>query len=239
MSGSGSNGRPRVLVVDDDASITAFLKRALAYEGYQVETAADGQTALATARDNPPDLVILDIMLPGLDGVEVLRRLRAGERDTGSLPILMLTARDEVSDRVAGLDAGADDYVTKPFAFAELLSRLRALIRRGRPPRPTALTRGQLTLDPATRMVTWAGTPIELTSREFALLEYLMHHAGEVVQRSTIRRHVWGANSDERSSNTIDAYVKNLRDKIDRRFDAEVIETIRGVGYRLRPLSAE
>ncbi|MBA3884524.1 MAG: response regulator transcription factor [Acidobacteria bacterium] len=226
----------RVLVVEDEDKMRAVLQRGLRAAGYAVDSVADGGEGLARAVSGDYDALVVDIVLPGIDGFDLCRALRRAEIWT---PVLLLTALGDVEDRITGLDAGADDYVTKPFAFEELLSRLRALIRRGRPPRPTALTRGELTLDPATRMVTWAGTPIELTSREFALLEYLMHHAGEVVQRSTIRRHVWGANSDERSSNTIDAYVKNLRDKIDRRFDAEVIETIRGVGYRLRPLSAE
>ena len=226
----------RVLVVEDEDKMRAVLQRGLRAAGYAVDGVADGEEGLARALKGGYDALVVDIVLPGIDGFDLCRALRRAEIWT---PVLLLTALGDVEDRITGLDAGADDYVTKPFAFEELLSRLRALIRRGRPPRPTALTRGELTLDPATRMVTWAGTPIELTSREFALLEYLMHHAGEVVQRSTIRRHVWGANSDERSSNTIDAYVKNLRDKIDRRFDAEVIETIRGVGYRLRPLSAE
>jgi len=226
----------RVLVVEDEDKMRAVLQRGLRAAGYAVDSVADGGEGLARAVSGDYDALVVDIVLPGIDGFDLCRALRRAEIWT---PVLLLTALGDVEDRITGLDAGADDYVTKPFAFEELLSRLRAVIRRGRPPRPTALTRGELTLDPATRMVTWAGTPIELTSREFALLEYLMHHAGEVVQRSTIRRHVWGANSDERSSNTIDAYVKNLRDKIDRRFDAEVIETIRGVGYRLRPLSAE
>jgi DNA-binding response OmpR family regulator len=151
----------------------------------------------------------------------------------------MLTALGDIDDRITGLDAGADDYLVKPFAFGELLSRVRALVRRGRPPRPTALRCGLLSLDPATRLVAWGEVPIELSSREFALLEFLLHHAGDVVQRTTIRRHVWGGQMDEQHSNIIDAYVKNLRDKIDRRFDVSVIETIRGVGYRLRDPEGE
>jgi len=152
---------------------------------------------------------------------------------------LMLTALGDIDDRITGLDAGADDYLVKPFAFGELLSRVRALIRRGRLPRPTALQCGPLSLDPATRLVAWGDAPIALSSREFALLEFLLHHAGDVVPRTTIRRHVWGGQMDEQHSNIIDAYVKNLRDKIDRRFDVSVIETIRGVGYRLRDPEGE
>ncbi len=226
----------RVLVVEDEDKMRAVLQRGLRAAGYAVDVVADGEEGLARALKAGYDALVVDIVLPGIDGFDLCRSLRRAEVWT---PVLLLTALGDVEDRITGLDAGADDYVTKPFAFEELLSRLRALIRRGRSPRPTALTRGKLTLDPATRMVTWAGTPIELTGREFALLEYLMHRAGEVVQRSTILRHVWGADSDEGSSNIIDAYVKSLRGKIDRRFDAEVIETIRGVGYRLRQPSAE
>ncbi|CAN5301314.1 MAG: response regulator transcription factor [Acidimicrobiia bacterium] len=226
----------RVLVVEDEDKMRAALQRGLRAAGYAVDGVTDGEAGLARAVAGDYDALVLDIVLPGMDGFDVCRALRRAEVWT---PVLLLTALGDVEDRITGLDAGADDYLTKPFAFEELLSRLRALIRRGRPPRPTALACGPLTLDPATRVVTWAGATIDLSSREFALLEYLMHHAGEVVQRATIRRHVWGAQSDEESSNIIDAYVKNLRDKIDRRFDVDVIETVRGVGYRLRHQTAE
>ncbi len=226
----------RVLVVEDEDKMLAALKRGLRAAGHAVDGVTAGEEGLARAVTGEYDALVLDIVLPGMDGFEVCRALRRAEVWT---PVLLLTALGDVEDRITGLDAGADDYLTKPFAFEELLSRLRALIRRGRPPRPTALVCGPLRLDPATRVVTWQESPIDLSSREFALLEFLMHHAGDVVQRSTIRRHVWGAQAEELSSNIIDAYVKNLRDKIDRRFGADVIETVRGVGYRLRHQRAE
>jgi len=225
-----------VLVVEDQAKMADVLRRGLEAALYAVDLAADGEEALAKTLAVDYDAVVLDILLPGTDGFEVCRELRRAEIWA---PVLILTALGDVNDRINGLDAGADDYMVKPFEFGELLSRLRALIRRGRPPRPTALACGPLTLEPATRRVTWEGTSIELSSREFALLEFLMHHEGDVVQRATIRRHVWGGHMDERSSNIIDAYVKNLRDKIDRRFDVSMIETVRGVGYRLRYLPDE
>jgi DNA-binding response OmpR family regulator len=220
-----------VLVVEDEAKMRDVLRRGLEAAGYAVEVAADGEEALARVERGDHDAIVLDIKLPGIDGFEVCRQLRRAEVWT---PVLMLTALGDIDDRITGLDAGADDYLVKPFAFGELLSRVRAVIRRGRTPRPTALRCGLLSLDPATRLVAWGDTPIELSSREFALLEFLMHHVGEVVQRSTIRRHVWGGQMDDRHSNIIDAYVKNLRDKIDRRFGVSVIDTIRGVGYRVR-----
>lgn len=221
----------RVLVVEDHAKMADVLRRGLEAARYAVDLAVDGEEALAKTLAVDYDAVVLDILLPGTDGFEVCRQLRRAEIWT---PVLILTALGDVNDRITGLDAGADDYMVKPFEFGELLSRLRALIRRGRPPRPTALACGPLTLEPATRRVTWEGTSIELSSREFALLEFLMHHEGDVVQRATIRRHVWGGHMDEGASNIIDAYVKNLRDKVDRRFGVSMIETVRGVGYRLR-----
>ena len=221
----------RVLVVEDEDKMRYVLQRGLQAAGYAAEGVPDAEQALARATVERYDALVVDIVLPAMDGFELCRALRRAEVWT---PILLLTALGAIEDRIAGLDAGADDYLTKPFAFGELLSRLRALIRRGRPPRPTVLSCGLLSLDPATRTVAWAGTTLELSTREFALLEYLMHHAGEVVQRTTIRRHVWGEQADDQSSNIIDAYVKNLRDKIDRRFGVITIETVRGVGYRLR-----
>jgi len=221
----------RVLVVEDEAKMRDLLQRGLEAAGYAVEGAADGEAGLARVEEGDYDAIVLDIKLPGIDGFEVCRQLRRAEVWT---PVLMLTPLGDIDDRITGLDAGADDYLVKPFAFGELLSRVRALIRRGRPPRPTALRCGPLSLDPATRLVAWGEVPIELSSREFALLEFLLHHVGDVVQRTMIRRHVWGGQMDEQHSNIIDAYVKNLRDKIDRRFGVSVIETIRGVGYRLR-----
>jgi DNA-binding response OmpR family regulator len=221
----------RVLVVEDEAKMRHLLQRGLEAAGYAVEVAAHGEDGLACVERGDHDAIVLDIKLPGIDGFEVCRQLRRAEVWT---PVLMLTALGDIDDRIIGLDAGADDYLVKPFAFGELLSRVRAVIRRGRSPRPTALRCGPLSLDAATRLVAWGDAPIDLSSREFALLEFLMHHAGEVVQRTTIRRHVWGGQMDEQHSNIIDAYVKNLRDKIDRRFGVSVIDTIRGVGYRLR-----
>ena len=221
----------RVLVVEDETKMRDVLKRGLEGAGYAVEAAADGAEGLSCVERGGHDVIVLDIMLPDMDGFELCRRLRSAEVWT---PVLMLTARGDVEDRIAGLDAGADDYLVKPFAFGELLSRIRALIRRGSSPRPTALRCGLLSLDPATHAVAWGSEPIELSSREFALLEFLLHRAGEVVQRSTIRRHVWGGEISDQHSNIIDAYVKSLRDKIDRRFGVPVIDTVRGVGYRLR-----
>ncbi len=221
----------RVLVVEDEQKMRDVLRRGLEGAGYVVEVAADGEEGLARVGNGAYDAIVLDVKLPGLDGFEVCRHMRRSEMWT---PVLMLTALGEIHDRITGLDSGADDYLVKPFAFGELLSRVRALIRRGKVPRPTALRCGPLSLDPATRSVTWAGERVELSAREFALLEYLLHHVGEVVPRATIRRHVWGGKVDDGHSNIIDAFVKNLRDKIDRRFGASVIETVRGVGYRLR-----
>ncbi|MDQ3627942.1 MAG: response regulator transcription factor [Actinomycetota bacterium] len=221
----------RVLVVEDEAKMRDVLQRGLGAAGYAVEVAADGEEGLARVEAGAHDAIVLDIKLPGLDGFEVCRQLRRAEVWT---PVVMLTALGDIEDRITGLDAGADDYLVKPFAIGELLSRVRAVIRRGRPARPTALRSGPLSLDPATRLVAWDEVPIELSSREFALLEFLLHHAGDVVQRTTIRRHVWGGQMAEQHSNIIDAYVKSLRDKIDRRFGVSVIETVRGVGYRLR-----
>ena len=220
----------RLLVVEDEAKMRSVLRRGLEASGYAVDEAEDGQGGLARALDGAYDAIVLDILLPDIDGFEVCRRLRRAEVWS---PVLMLTALDAVDDRITGLDAGADDYLVKPFALGELLSRLRALIRRGRPPRPAVLTCGPLRLDPATRLVSWNGESVELSRREFALLEFLLHHRNEVVQRATILRHVWGLRSDEQS-NIIDAFIKNLRHKLDRRFDHPLIETVRGVGFRVR-----
>ncbi len=220
----------RVLVVEDETKMAALLQRGLREEGYAVDVAADGREALWLATENPYDAIVLDVMLPDLDGFEVSRKLREAGKWS---PVLMLTARDAVHDRVAGLDAGADDYLTKPFSFAELLARLRALLRRGAPDRPAVLQLGDLTLDPATRRVTRNGTPIELTAREFALLEYLMRHPGEVLSRTRLIEHVWDF-AFEGDSNVVDVYVRYLREKVDRPFRRDSIETVRGAGYRLR-----
>jgi two-component system, OmpR family, response regulator len=217
----------RVLVVEDQPKMRALLSRGLRESGYVVDTSDDGPDALHRLTEEPYDAVVLDVMLPGLDGVEVVRRLR--EREVWS-PVLMLTARDGIGDRVRGLDAGADDYVVKPFSFEELLSRLRALMRRGSPRRPAVLGCGPIELDPSTRAVTVDGTPVELSPREFALLEFLLRRQGEVVSRGSILEHVWDSYY-EGSSNVVDVYVKYLRDKIDRRFGVALIHTVRGAGY--------
>jgi two-component system response regulator MprA len=242
MSGT-SVTRPRLLVVDDDANITAFLKRALSYEGYQVETAMDGPSGLAAARDHPPDLVILDIMLPGIDGVELLRRLRAGETETGTLPILMLTARDEVSARVAGLDAGADDYLVKPFALEELTARIRALLRRREPDSQRLLRFADLTIDTSSREV-WRGAgtasthPIQLTTKEYELLVYFVRHPRQVLTREQLLARVWGIDFDA-ETHVLEVYVGYLRGKLESPGPggaslSRLIHTVRGVGYVLR-----
>jgi len=220
----------RVLVVEDETKMAGLLKRGLEEEGYAVDVAGEGGEAVWLATENPYDAVVLDVMLPDLDGFEVCRRLREAGRWS---PVLMLTARDGVVDRVSGLDAGADDYLTKPFAFAELLARIRALVRRGTPSRPPVLHAGDLTLDPATRHVARGDVAIDLTAKEFALLEYLMRHPGEVLSRTRLIEHLWDF-AYEGGSNVVDVYVRYLREKIDRPFDRATIETVRGAGYRLR-----
>ncbi len=220
----------RILIVEDEEQIASFIRRGLAYEGYEVETAADGPAALAHARENKPDLVVLDLMLPGLDGLEVCRRLRAAH---SSLPILVLTARDSVSDRVQGLDAGADDYMVKPFALAELLARIRALLRRLGPGEPELLRFADLQLDTGTRQVTRAGKAIELTSKEFDLLELFLHHPRQVLTRETIYDRVWGYDFGG-ESNIIEVYIRYLRQKLEVDGGKRLLFTVRGVGYVLR-----
>ncbi len=220
----------RVLVVEDEVKTAGLLKRGLEEEGYAVDVAGDGSNAVWLGTENTYDAIVLDIMLPDLDGFEVCRRLRAGSRWA---PVLMLTARDAVPDRVAGLDAGADDYLTKPFSFSELFARLRALIRRGAAERPSVLHVGELALDPASKTVSRSGAAIDLTAKEFALLEFFMRHPGEVLTRSRIIEHVWDF-AYEGDSNVVDVYVRYLREKIDRPYDRDSIETVRGTGYRLR-----
>jgi two-component system, OmpR family, response regulator len=220
----------RVLVVEDEVKMAGLLKRALGEEGYAVDIAPNGEEAVWLGTENDYDAIVLDLMLPDIDGFEVCRRLRAAGRWH---PVLVLTARDAIHDRVAGLDAGADDYLTKPFSFAELNARLRALIRRGGGERPTVLEVGDLTLDPATRRV-WRGvSDVELTNKEFVLLEYFMRHPGEVLSRTRLIEHVWDFNYDG-GSNVVDVYVRYLRSKVDRPFRKRSIETVRGAGYRLR-----
>jgi len=220
----------RLLVAEDDLKMAGLLKRGLEEEGYAVDVARTGDEALWAGTENAYDAVVLDVMLPELNGFEVCRRLRTANRWA---PVLMLTARDAVSDRVAGLDAGADDYLVKPFSFSELLARLRALMRRGPSERPAVLTVGDLALDPATRRVSRGGTTIDLTPKEFALLELLMRHPGEVLTRTRIIEHVWDFAYDG-DSNVVDVYVRYLREKVDRPFGRRSIETVRGTGYRLR-----
>jgi two-component system OmpR family response regulator len=219
----------RVLVVEDEVRMAALLRRGLSEEGYAVDVAGDGPEAVWRVTEFPYDAVVLDVLLPGLDGFEVCRRLRAG----GCwVPVVMLTARGDVADRVRGLDAGADDYLAKPFSFAELCARLRALIRRGAPERPAVLAAGDLRLDPAGRRA-WRGhTELVLSSREFSLLEFLLRHAGQVVTRTMILEHVWDTAYDP-ASNVVDQYVAYLRRKVDRPFGVEQLETVRGAGYRL------
>jgi two-component system OmpR family response regulator len=220
----------RVLVVEDEVKMAGLLRRGLEDEGYAVDVARDGEEGVWAGTQNEYDAIVLDVMLPDLDGFEVCRRLRAQNRWS---PVLILTARDAVPDRIAGLDAGADDYMTKPFSFAELVARLRALIRRGQAERPAVLACGDLTLDPAAKQVKRRHQVIGLTPKEFALLEYFMRHPGEALTRTRITEHVWDF-AYEGDSNVVDVYVGYLRDKIDRPFRTTSIETVRGTGYRLR-----
>lgn len=220
----------RVLVVDDDPNMLSMLRRTLGFEGYQVTVAVNGEVALRAAALERPDLVILDLMLPGMDGLEVCRRLRARI----DVPILLLTARSSIPDRVAGLDAGADDYVPKPFAVDELLARVRALLRRARPDVIEVLEFADLVLIPATREVFRAGHPIDLTAREFDLLEYFMRHPRQVLSREVIFHHVWGYELLGGTSNPIDVHVKALREKLEAGGRSRLIHTIRGVGFSLR-----
>jgi len=221
-----------VLVVDDDPNVLRVMKRGLVYAGYGVDEAGSGESALASARDRPPDLVILDVMLPGLDGLEVCRRLRTA---SPQLPILLLTARDRVPDRVAGLDAGADDYLVKPFAFDELLARVRALLRRSRSEeRDSPVLRfADVELHPASREAFRAGQPIGLTAREFDLLELFLRNPRIVLTRETIFERVWGSDFLG-ETNVIDVHVKALRDKLEAGGGGRLIQTVRGVGYALR-----
>jgi DNA-binding response OmpR family regulator len=220
----------RILVVEDEKRLAASLRTGLEAEGFAVDTAHDGQEGLWYAREHAYDAILLDIMLPLMNGHEVCRTLRAEEIWT---PILMLTARDGDRDQVQALDTGADDYVTKPFSFQVLLARVRSLLRRGGPERPSVLAVGDLRLDPATRVVTRAGTELSLTSRETSLLEYLMRRRGDVVTKADILGHVWDY-AFEGDPNIVEVYVGRLRRKIDRPFGRADIETLRGSGYRLR-----
>jgi two-component system OmpR family response regulator len=220
----------RVLVVEDEPRMAALLKRGLVEEGYVVDIASNGPDGLWHALEFPYDAVLLDVMLPKMSGVEVCRQLREQQRWT---PVLMLTARDAVNDRVAGLDAGADDYLVKPFAFDELSARVRALVRRGTVARPTELRVGGLRLDPASRRA-WRGeAELDLSVKEFAMLRLFLAHPGQVLTRTQILEHVWDYAYDG-TSNVVDQYVLYLRRKIDRPFRLQQLETVRGAGYRLR-----
>jgi len=219
-----------ILVVDDETKVASFIQRALEAEHYEVDVVHDGEAALQRARIDNYDLLILDVMLPKRDGLEVLRELRQGG---SQLPVLLLTARAGVSDKVSGLDLGADDYLTKPFIVEELLARVRALLRRGGgTPAPT-LKIADLVLDPATRKVTRCNRPIELTAREYALLEFFLRNCGRVLSRAVIAQHVWGVSFDT-FTNVIDVYVNYLRKKIDADFETKLLHTVRGVGYVLK-----
>jgi two-component system, OmpR family, response regulator len=221
----------RVLIVEDEVKLAGLLRRGLVEEGLSVDVAGTGDDGLWMARATDYDAIVLDMMLPGTDGLEVCRRLR---EDGRWAPVLMLTARDAVEDRVAGLDAGADDYLTKPFSFAELLARLRALARRPALERPSVLEVGELRLDPATRQIWRGGAEVRLSTKEFALLETFMRRPGQVLSRFQLLEHCWDYTYENRS-NVVDVYVRYLREKIDRPFGRNAIETVRGAGYRLRP----
>lgn len=221
--------KEKILIIEDDDAIVNVLRRSLAYEGYELMSAPDGETGLKSFRENKPDLVLLDWMLPRMDGLEVCQRIRAYS-DT---PILMLTAKDTLQDRVKGLDVGADDYLVKPFQLEELLARIRALLRRAQPEKLSVLTYGDLSLDTTTRLASREGKVITLTAKEYDILEMFMRHPNEVMTRDMIFERIWGYNIGE-ESNILDVYIRYLRQKIDDEFDVKYIQTIRGVGYVLR-----
>jgi DNA-binding response OmpR family regulator len=224
---------PRVLVVEDEPNIADFIRRGLIYKGFEVDVAGTGETGLEAARDNYPDIVVLDLMLPDMDGVEVCKRLRAAD----DIPIIMLTARDALSDKVEGLEAGADDYMTKPFEFDELLARINAALRRRDSARTNSaqevLRIDDLAIKPASREVTRGDRDINLTAREFELLEYLARHAGQVVTKETLFERVWGYDFDV-ESDAIKVYISYLRKKLNAEGERDLIHAIRGVGYVLK-----
>lgn len=220
----------RVLVVEDEKKLASFIQKGLEEESFAVDIAENGEAALACARTTPYDVVILDVMLPGIDGFTVCRELRAQRSD---IPVLMLSARGMIEDRVRGLDTGADDYLTKPFAFSELSARVRALLRRRKPAALLALRVADLTLDPVSRRVVRGDRKIELTQKELALLEYLMRNAGHVLTRAMIAEHVWDFTWD-RLTNIIDVYINHLRKKIELPEEPKLIHAVRGVGYVIR-----
>jgi two-component system response regulator MprA len=219
----------RILVIEDEERIRQFLQRGLSYEGYRVDAALDGQIGLEMARENPPDLVLLDLMLPGIDGLEVCRRLRAAS----DVPILMLTAKEAIEDRVSGLDAGADDYLVKPFAFDELMARVRALLRRAQPSTPQVYRFADLELDTGTRQGRRGGEVFDLTAKEYELLELFMRHPRQVLTRDLIFDRVWNYDFGG-ESNIIEVYVRYLRQKTEAEGASRLIHTVRGIGYVLR-----
>ena len=220
----------RILVVEDEKKVASFLKKGLEEEYYAVDTAFDGEEGLALAQINEYDLIILDIMLPKVDGMEVLRRIRG---NGSSVPILMLTAKDSIEDIISGLDSGSDDYLTKPFSFAELLARVRALLRRKMKEKTDILRVGDLSLSTSTHQVKRGGRKIELTAKEYALLEYFMRNPNRILTRTLITEHVWDYHFDP-STNVVDVYVNYLRKKIDQGFEKKLIHTIRGSGYVMK-----
>jgi two-component system response regulator MprA len=219
----------RILIIEDEERIRQFLQRGLSFEGYRVDMAADGQSGLELAHDNPPDLVLLDLMLPGMDGLEVCRRLR----ETSDVPILMLTAKETIEDRVTGLDAGADDYLVKPFAFDELVARVRALLRRAQPAKPQVYRFADLELDTGTRQGRRDGNTFDLTAKEYELLELFMAHPRQVLTREIIFDRVWDYDFGG-ESNIIEVYVRYLRQKTEANGLSRLIHTVRGIGYVLR-----
>jgi two-component system OmpR family response regulator len=219
----------RLLVVEDEPKMADLLRRALSEEGYAVDVAHQGEQALEMGVGSSYDLLLLDLMLPDMSGLEVCRRLRGWSQN---VPVIMLTARDATPDKVEGLDSGADDYLTKPFSLEELFARVRALLRRGPAERPPILAAAGIELDPGRHHVSRSGQPVELTPKEFSLLECFMRHAGQTLTRATLIDHVWDI-AYEGDSNVVDVYVRYLREKIDRPFGMRSLETIRGIGYRL------
>jgi two-component system response regulator MprA len=224
--------KERVLIIEDDEGISKVLRRALVYEGYQVDAALDGENGLTLNRDNHPDLVVLDWMLPGMDGLEVCRRIR----ESSSVPILMLTAKEALEDRIHGLDAGADDYMVKPFELDELLARVRALLRRTQVERAPILTFADLSLDTSTRQATRKGRVIMLTAKEYDLLELFMRHPRQVLTRELIFDRVWGYDFGG-ESNVLDVYIRYLRQKLEIQGETRLIHTVRSVGYVLREVA--
>jgi len=220
----------RILLVEDESKLASFIKRGLVAERYAVDIANDGRSGLELAQTYQYDLVVLDLMLPGMDGGEVLRRIR---KENSSVPVLILSARDSVQDKVSQMETGADDYLTKPFAFAELLVRAKALMRRGPVNRASTIRIADLELDRLSQQVKRAGHRIELTSKEYALLEYLMSNAGRVLSRNMIIEHVWDQSFDG-ITNIVDVYIRHLRNKVDTGHEPKLLKTVRGVGYSIR-----